>query len=82
MGVMSVREFNASVSRAVARVEAGETIEITKHGRVVAELRPRAPVRDAAWHARHAKMMAILDKGLPLGIGRITQDDKYGDAEL
>ena len=32
MGVMSVRELNANLSKALARAEAGEVIEITKNG--------------------------------------------------
>lgn len=36
MGVMSIREFNANTSAAFAKVEAGETIEVTKDGKVIA----------------------------------------------
>ena len=82
MGVMSVREFNASVSKAIALVEAGETIEITKHGKVVAKLCPQRPVRDAAWQAKYDEMIAVMRRGLPLGIGKVTYEDKYGDAEI
>ena len=81
MGVMSVREFNANVSRAIALVEAGETIEITKNGRVVAELRPK-PARDQAWRNSYDEMVAAMRAGLPLRVDKVTQDDKYGDAPL
>ena len=33
MGVMSIRELNANLSKALARAEAGEVIEITKNGK-------------------------------------------------
>ena len=41
MTIMSIREFNANVSKALARAEAGEVIEITRNGKPVAELRPK-----------------------------------------
>ena len=82
MGVMSVREFNANVSRAIALVEAGETIEITKNGKVVAELRPKRPERDAAWHKAYREMCENMAHGINLGGGRVTAEDKYGDADL
>lgn len=37
---MSIRELKAKVSAAVAAVERGEPVTITKHGKVVAELGP------------------------------------------
>lgn len=82
MTVMSVREFNASVSRAIAMVEAGGTVDITKNGKIVAELRPKRIERDAEWFAALAQVNAILDKGMALGGGPLTYEDIYGDAEL
>ena len=37
---MSIREFKARLSEAVAAVERGEAVTITKHGKIVAELKP------------------------------------------
>lgn len=82
MGVLSIREFNANVSRAIARVEAGETIEITRNGKAIAELRPKRPVRDENWWKAYHEMVAVMQKGFPGKIGKITDEDKYGDAEL
>ena len=69
MGVMSIREFNADVDGAVARVEAGETIAISRHGQVVAELRPVAPVRrsldDPAFRAAYERLVKGLQEGVP-----------------
>ena len=82
MGVLSVRELNANISKALARVEAGEILDISRNGKVIAELRPKGPVRDAAWWRTHDETVAFLKKGLPLKIDQVTHKDKYGDAPL
>lgn len=82
MAVVSVRELNANISKALARVEGGETLDISKNGRIIAELRPKRPVRDDAyWRARRSAEER-LRSGLPLNVGKITEEDKYGDAKL
>jgi len=83
MAIMSVRELNADFSKALARVEAGEVIEIARDGKVIAELRSKgSPMRDAAWWEAYHRMVARMETALPLGIGKITEEDKYGDADL
>ena len=82
MGAISIRELNSNLSKAVARVEAGETIDITRNGRVVAELRAKRPVRDKKWWKTYREMVAVMEKGFPGKVGKITEEDKYGDAEL
>lgn len=82
MGVMSVREFNANASRAIARAEAGETIEITKNNRTVAELRPKRGAHDDQWNRASERMIDIMGKGLHLGGATVKAEDKYGDAAL
>lgn len=82
MAVLSVRELNANISRALARVEAGETLDIAKNGKVIAEIRPKPPVRDAAWQKAYDETVEFLKVGLPLKVGKITEEDKYGDAPL
>lgn len=82
MGVMTIRELNANVSQAIARVESGETLDITRHGKIVAEMRPKRPVRDAAWLAAAGRVEAIMAKGFELGGGPLSEDDRYGDAVL
>ena len=83
MGVITIREFSANAERAIARVEAGETLDIVRDGRSVAELRPKkrvhVPVRDPQWHARLAELSALLNSGMDLGIDKVTYEDKYGD---
>lgn len=82
MGFMSIRDLNANVSRAIARVKAGETLDITSNGEVVAELRPKSRTRDAAWLAAHESTLEFLKRGIPLGGKKITAADKYDDADL
>ena len=82
MGVLSVRELNANISKALARVEAGEVLDISRNGKVIAELRPKRPVRDAAWFKAHRESEALLREGLPINAGKITHEDKYGDVPL
>ena len=80
MPVLSVRELNGNISRALARVEAGETLEISRNGKVIAELRPKQPARDPKWQQAYAETETFLAQGLPLGIGKVRPEDKYGDA--
>ena len=82
--MMSVRELNANLSKAIARAEAGETIEITRNGRAVAELKPKStpPVRDAQWNAAYERMLARMADGFGPSTGDVTHEDKYGDAPL
>ncbi len=79
MDVISVRELNANISKVLARVEAGEALDISKNGKVIAELRPKRPVRDAAWWKAYNESIEFMRRGLPLGIGKVTPEDKYGD---
>jgi antitoxin (DNA-binding transcriptional repressor) of toxin-antitoxin stability system len=82
MGVLSVRELNANISKALARVEAGEVLDISRNGKVIAELRPKRLVRDAAWWKAFDEMAEAMKRGLPMKIEEITEEDKYGDAQL
>ena len=43
MATVSVRELRNHGGQVLARVEAGETLTVTSHGRPVAELRPLTP---------------------------------------
>jgi prevent-host-death family protein len=40
MGQVPVRELNRDAAGVLARVESGETVEITRHGRVIARIVP------------------------------------------
>ena len=86
MLVRSVREANQNFSRLIGEVEDGETVLITKNGRPVAEVRPAPSDRmsDPVWRAAFERMKAMLDAKPDRGVrlGRITQEDKYGDRPL
>ena len=82
MGVMSIRELNANVSRAISLAEAGEIISITRGGKVVATLTASQPVRDAEWWRNFNHARDLMRKGIPLGGGKVTEEEKYGDAPL
>jgi antitoxin (DNA-binding transcriptional repressor) of toxin-antitoxin stability system len=80
MGVMSIREFNANTSAAFAKVEAGESLDITKNGKVIAEIRPKRANRmdDPEYRARYEKMLAGMREGIPGLSGPATYEERTG----
>jgi antitoxin (DNA-binding transcriptional repressor) of toxin-antitoxin stability system len=80
MGVMSIREFNANTSAAFAKVEAGETIEVTKNGKVIAEIRPKQKSRldDPEFRAAYERMVALMAKGIPGLSAPATYEERTG----
>ncbi len=82
MGVMTVTDFRLHAADAMARVEAGEIIEITRQNRTIAELRPRNGAGDVAWNAAAKAMVAAMREGFDLGGGPFNEGDKYGDTAL
>lgn len=79
MGMISIREFNASVSRTLARVEAGETIDITRNGKIIAELKPktRRTIDDPERKKAFDEFMNLLEKGVSLG-GPASYEERIG----
>lgn len=66
---MSIREFKAKVSAAVAAVERGEPVTITKHGKAVVDLvpaKPRKPKLDFAAADEYLKSVGWNPDGLDL----------------
>lgn len=82
MPVVSVRELNANISKALARVEAGETLDIAKNGKIFAEIRPKLRQTNDAWRKAYKQSVQFLRRGLDLNVGRVTEADKYGDVDL
>ncbi len=78
MGVMSIREFNANISKVIAQVEAGEVIELTRNGKVVAEIKPKraSKMDDPEYRARWEAMMASMRKGIPGLMGPFTYEER------
>lgn len=80
MTIMSIREFNRNTSAAFAKVEAGETLEITKNGKVIAEVRPKRVNRmdDPEYRAAHEEMIALFRGGLPNLGGAASYEERTG----
>lgn len=84
MKTTTARVANQNFSKLLSEVEQGETVLITKNGKTVAELRPRAddPREDPVWRANHERMLELMRAwpATDYRVGTITEDDKYGDA--
>ncbi len=80
MGVMSIREFNANVSKAIANVEAGEAIDLTRNGKVIAHISPKRKnmMDDPEYRAAHERMMALLREGVPGLSGPAPYEERTG----
>lgn len=80
MGVMSIREFNKNVSAALAKVEAGETIKVTRNGKVIANVMPERAnlMDDPEYRARYERMLAGLKEGVPGLKGRASYEERTG----
>lgn len=73
MSTVSVREFSYNPSAIFARVEQGEAIEVTRHGKVIAVLLPGS--------ASSARYVPLVSKGL-LRLKATTTSDLHRIAEL
>jgi antitoxin (DNA-binding transcriptional repressor) of toxin-antitoxin stability system len=82
MGALSVRELNSNISRALARVEAGETLDILRNGKVIAELRPKDRKSNEIWRKAYKESARTLRRGFRGHVGQITSEDKYGNADF
>ena len=84
MKTLTAREANQNFSKMLAEVEQGETVLITKNGKTVAELRPAVldKTKDPVWRAKFEHMMKLMREWEDTGyrVGKITEEDKYGDA--
>ena len=84
MKTLTAREANQNFSKVLAEVEQGETVLITKNGKTVAELRPAVvdKTKDPVWLAKFEHMKKLMSEWEDTGyrVGKITEDDKYGDA--
>jgi prevent-host-death family protein len=85
MRTVTAREANQGFSKLLAAVEAGEEVLITKRGHVVAKLTsPAEATSDASREAALARLLAHLERGLPLGVRSFSRAEIYDerDAEL
>ncbi len=80
MGIMSIREFNKNASAAFAKVQAGEVLDITKNGKVIATLsaKPLNRMDDPEYRAAHEEMIALFREGLPYLGGAASYEERTG----
>jgi prevent-host-death family protein len=69
-----IRELKDNLSRYIRRIEAGERIAITAHGRVVAELVPPGTKAAAGMPSRFDELVASGVIRPPLEAGDPTED--------
>jgi prevent-host-death family protein len=75
---VSLREANQNFSTCIAEVEAGERLILLRRGKPVAEIIPYARSRpDPKRQAAHRKLMALLEKGIPMGGVPPTRDEMH-----
>ena len=77
--MISLREANQAFARCIREVEAGEEITITRRGQPVARLVPvqRERVLTPEQEKARARALAIMEKGWPIGAGRLNRDELY-----
>jgi prevent-host-death family protein len=69
MTAVGIRELKDNLSHYVRRIEAGERIAVTAHGRVVAELVPPSKGTDARHGKRYDELVAAGVVRLPVESG-------------
>lgn len=77
---VSASEANRNFSEVLRHVEQGETVAVTRHGRVVAHIVPTDDTKEAERKRRSAAMRKLLDelaKLPPMNLGKVTRDDGY-----
>jgi len=74
MASTGIRELKDNLSSYIRRVEAGERIAITAHGRVVAELAPPGTMTKGAAPSRFEALVAAGTIRPPLEAGDPTED--------
>jgi prevent-host-death family protein len=74
MTTAGIRELKDNLSRYIRRIEAGERIAITAHGRVVAELVPPGSSQQGRRASRFDELVADGVIRPPLEPGDLTED--------
>jgi len=65
---VGVRELSHSTSRYLARVKAGETLEVTEHGHVIAQITPVVPAQP-----RRRPRVGYASSGDPTAARRVDE---------
>lgn len=66
MEQVPVRELNQDTAGVLARVERGETVEITRHGKVIGRIVPAAAGELDDWIARGRVVPATVARPIPI----------------
>jgi len=76
---VTLRDANQNFAKYVREVQAGEEIIITRRGEPVAKLSPVSGKRvlTPEQEAALARTRKRLEKGWPLGIGKVDRDSLY-----
>lgn len=78
MGVMSIREFNANISKALLQAEAGEDIVLTRNGKPAVRItREGIDDKEAKRQEAIALLRDMMARGVDLG-GPATYDERTG----
>ena len=76
MGVLSIREFNSNVSKAIAAVEAGEDIVLTRNGLRIARITREGLDESKTRRETDLKRLRqLMSEGIDLG-GAATYDER------
>jgi prevent-host-death family protein len=79
-GTVSVRELQQNLKDVLGRVERGETIDVTRHRRLVARLSPAMSARDARpWPDLEARTRQIFGDRLVSTAGSSTVIEGRGE---
>jgi len=77
-GTVSVRELQQNLKRVMARVERGETVEVTRRRRPVAQLAPATATRSRSeWPDLEARTRAVFgDRIITPGASDVVIDQR------
>lgn len=79
MGAMSIREFNANISKALSAAENGEDIVLTRHGKQVLRVTREGLASKSSMQPDRAilRLRELLEKGIGFG-GPATYEERTG----
>jgi prevent-host-death family protein len=73
-----VRELNQDTAGVLARVERGETVEITRHGKVIGRIVPAAVGELDDWIAGGRVVPATVAGPVPMPVRRAPEGEEAG----
>jgi prevent-host-death family protein len=79
MGVVSIRELQQNLKKVLARVERGETVDVTRRRRLVARLAPAQPSAASDWPDLEARTRSVFGDRTVTPAGSTVVIDDRGD---